>query len=167
MVLGELTVIRWLDETPTGRILARCTQDIRAVDGPIPQTAIWVFDCCAGMITKLGAIVIFTPAFIIPGMIAASAGLFAGNLYLKAQLSVKREMRYVPMSSCHGACGTHDAHFSVTPVLPSSRISVPQFMVSVSAKQQYQYREDLIPSPSVHPRLWCPEQVHQRIDGPY
>lgn len=90
-----LITCRWLDETPTGRIIARCTQDIRAVDGPVPQTAIWVFDCCAGMITKLGAIVIFTPAFLVPGMISAGTGLFVGNLYLKAQLSVKREMRYV------------------------------------------------------------------------
>ncbi|KAF5317788.1 hypothetical protein D9619_012656 [Psilocybe cf. subviscida] len=86
------STLRWLDETPTGRIIARCTQDIRAVDGPVPQTAIWVFDCCAGMVTKLGAIVLFTPAFLIPGMISAGTGLFVGNLYLKAQLSVKREM---------------------------------------------------------------------------
>lgn len=47
------------------------------------------------MITKLGAIMLFTPAFVVPGIISAAMGLFAGNVYLKAQLSVKREMRQV------------------------------------------------------------------------
>ena len=46
------------------------------------------------LITKLVVIVIFTPIFVFPSVFVAIFGLFLGNLYLRAQLSVKREMRY-------------------------------------------------------------------------
>ncbi|KAF8955959.1 ABC transporter type 1, transmembrane domain-containing protein [Flammula alnicola] len=68
------STLRWLDETPVGRIITRCTQDIRAIDGPIPQSLLWAVDCVSGILAKLGAIVLFTPIFLGP-----------------AQLSVKRE----------------------------------------------------------------------------
>lgn len=29
------TTLRWLDSTPTGRVVARFTQDLRVIDGPI------------------------------------------------------------------------------------------------------------------------------------
>ncbi|CAA7262907.1 unnamed protein product [Cyclocybe aegerita] len=86
------STLRWLDETPTARIIVRCTQDIRTIDGPIPQSLMWVVDQILGVLTKLGVIVLFTPIFLFPGVFIALAGLYLGNLYLKAQLSVKREM---------------------------------------------------------------------------
>ena len=86
---------RWLDETPTGRIIARCTQDIRAVDGPIPNAIMVLTELGITLLTKLVVIVIFTPIFLLPSMFIATFGFFLGNLYLRAQLSVKREMRYV------------------------------------------------------------------------
>jgi hypothetical protein len=89
-----LTKFRWLDETPVGRIITRCTQDIRAVDGPIPQSLLWVTDCVSGIFAKLGSIVLFTPIFLWPGLTVTIIGLSLGNMYLKAQLSVKRETRY-------------------------------------------------------------------------
>ena len=46
------------------------------------------------LLTKLAVIIIFTPIFVFPSMIIAIFGFFLGNLYLRAQLSVKREMRY-------------------------------------------------------------------------
>jgi len=89
----NITLIRWLDETPTARIIARCTQDIRTVDGQITQSLWWVLDQVIGIITKLGVIVLFTPIFVVPGVFVGFIGFFIGNLYLKSQLSVKREMR--------------------------------------------------------------------------
>jgi ABC-type multidrug transport system fused ATPase/permease subunit len=86
---------RWLDETPTGRIIARCTQDIRAVDGPIPDAVMALTELGITLLTKLVVVVIFTPIFLFPSMFIATFGFFLGNLYLRAQLSVKREMRYV------------------------------------------------------------------------
>lgn len=46
------------------------------------------------VLTKIGVIVIFTPVFLVPGVSVAVLGLYLGNMYLKAQLSVKREMRH-------------------------------------------------------------------------
>lgn len=86
------STLRWLDETPTARIIARCTQDMRTVDGPIPQSLYWVFSECIGMLTKLSVIIFFSPIFLFPGVAVAILGISMGNLYLKAQLSVKREM---------------------------------------------------------------------------
>lgn len=84
-----------MDETPTGRIISRCTQDIRAVDGVVPQSFAELTELAISMLTKIGVIVIFTPIFLAPGLGVAALGLYLGNMYLKAQLSVKREMRCV------------------------------------------------------------------------
>ncbi|KAF8963033.1 multidrug resistance-associated ABC transporter [Flammula alnicola] len=89
-VLGS--TLRWLDETPTARMITRCTQDIRAVDGPIPQAFADLTEVSMTLITKIGVIIIFTPPFFAPGLAVAGLGFYLGNLYLKAQLSVKREM---------------------------------------------------------------------------
>ena len=49
------------------------------------------------MLTKLSVIVFFSPIFLFPGIGVAILGITVGNLYLKAQLSVKREMRYTEL----------------------------------------------------------------------
>ncbi|KAF9526535.1 multidrug resistance-associated ABC transporter [Crepidotus variabilis] len=85
------STLRWLDETPTGRIITRCTQDVRAVDTVIPQYMLMVQDGLNIMVTKLAAILLFTPIFIVPGIVFSLLGLFVGNVYQKAQLSVKRQ----------------------------------------------------------------------------
>ena len=41
---------------------------------------------------KVGAIVIFTPVFLLPAVFIAGLGGFLGQVFIKAQLSVKREM---------------------------------------------------------------------------
>jgi len=112
---------RWLDETPTGRIITRSTQDIQAVDGPIPQIFVVLLDLLSGMVTKLGAIVLFTPLFLIPGVGVAIFGFFLAKMYLKAQLSVKRETRYahgvvrkvtIAYVACSNARSPMLAHFN-------------------------------------------------------
>jgi uncharacterized membrane protein YjjB (DUF3815 family) len=44
------------------------------------------------MIIKLGAVVLYTPTFLLPSILVAAVGGWLGTIYLKAQLSVKREM---------------------------------------------------------------------------
>ncbi len=85
---------RWLDETPVARIIARCTQDIRTVDTPLPLSLLWTVDGAVGVLTKLGAIILFTPIFLWPGLVVGLLAVQLGKMYLKAQLSVKRETRY-------------------------------------------------------------------------
>ena len=83
----------WLDETPAARIITRCTQDIAAVDGEIAMMFGAVVELFLCMVVKLSGPVIFTPIFLIPGLIITIIGVYIGNIYLKAQMSVKREMR--------------------------------------------------------------------------
>lgn len=44
------------------------------------------------MLARLGAVMIFTPTFVLPALVVAGFGGWLGQLYIKAQLSVKREM---------------------------------------------------------------------------
>ncbi|KIJ38934.1 hypothetical protein M422DRAFT_33000 [Sphaerobolus stellatus SS14] len=89
-VLG--TTLRWLDETPTSRIITRCTQDIRAVDGPVADSWEIVVEIGLAVISKLVVVVMFTPIFLFPALGVAFMAMYAGNMYLKAQMAVKREM---------------------------------------------------------------------------
>lgn len=47
------------------------------------------------MVTNFVVIIIFTPIFLSPGIAVAALALYLGNMYLRAQLSVKREKRCV------------------------------------------------------------------------
>ncbi|KAJ7101009.1 hypothetical protein C8R43DRAFT_1141277 [Mycena crocata] len=89
-VLG--TTLRWLDITPTSRVIARCTVDIRSVDGPISQGLWGLLEMSMSMIIKFGAVILFTPLFFIPGVLVGFLGNWFGQIYIAAQLSVKREM---------------------------------------------------------------------------
>lgn len=84
----------WLDETPASRIITRCTQDIASIDGWLSVMLSSVVSLSISMIVKLGGPVFFSPIFLIPGVFIAVLGMYLGNIYLKAQMSVKREMRY-------------------------------------------------------------------------
>jgi hypothetical protein len=44
---------------------------------------------------RLGAVVLITPVFLLPGLLVGIVGGFWGQVYIRAQLSVKRE-RTVP-----------------------------------------------------------------------
>ncbi|KAH9972688.1 hypothetical protein BJV74DRAFT_879749 [Russula compacta] len=89
-VLG--TTLRRLDTTPTSRVIARVTQDIRALDNSIPNTFIWLIEISVAMLIKFTAVVYLTPVFIIPGVITATLGASLGHVYMKAQIAIKREM---------------------------------------------------------------------------
>ncbi|KAF9527915.1 multidrug resistance-associated ABC transporter [Crepidotus variabilis] len=84
--------LRWLDETPAARITTRCTQDIRIVDILLPNNLWWVVETTLAMIARLVVIVIVTPVFLFPGLAVAAIGWFVGQIYLKTQLCIKREM---------------------------------------------------------------------------
>ncbi|EKM83611.1 hypothetical protein AGABI1DRAFT_66408 [Agaricus bisporus var. burnettii JB137-S8] len=89
-VLG--TTLRWLDTTPASRIITRCTQDIRALDGPLKDGLRNLTEITMAMLTRLGAVVFMTPMFLIPGFFVGLFGGWVGRIYMAAQLSVKREM---------------------------------------------------------------------------
>jgi hypothetical protein len=61
---------------------------------PVAETIESLVDIGVTVLTRLVVIVIFTPIFVFPSVAVAILGFYLGNLYLRAQLSVKREMRY-------------------------------------------------------------------------
>ncbi|KAH8978589.1 hypothetical protein EDB92DRAFT_2056103 [Lactarius akahatsu] len=89
-VLG--TTLRWLDTTPTSRVITRVTQDIRALDGPLADAFFRVVDISVSMLLKFVAVVYFTPVFSVPGIAIAVLGALLGRVYMKAQIAIKREM---------------------------------------------------------------------------
>ncbi|EIW59890.1 multidrug resistance-associated ABC transporter [Trametes versicolor FP-101664 SS1] len=89
-VLG--TTLRWLDKTPTARIVARCTEDIQTLDNRIARATELLLELVVYMLLKMFAVVVFSPIFIVPAIMVAVVGGACGNLFMKAQLSVKREL---------------------------------------------------------------------------
>ncbi|QRV86056.1 ABC transporter [Ceratobasidium sp. AG-Ba] len=100
--------LRWLDSTPIGRVVARFTQDIGAIDGSIPNHLEGLVNTTIQLITHLVAIVSFSPIFAIPGVLVFGFGILIGQIYIAAQLCVKREMSNArsPLFSHFGAALT-------------------------------------------------------------
>ncbi|KAJ6595665.1 P-loop containing nucleoside triphosphate hydrolase protein [Mycena vulgaris] len=88
-ILG--TTLRWLDITPASRVIARFTADITAVDGAILNVFAGFVFVTISIVTSFAAVVFLTPLFSMPGVLAAIIGGAVGQLFIKAQLSVKRE----------------------------------------------------------------------------
>lgn len=84
--------LRWLDSTPVGRIVARFTQDMRAIDGSLPNGLQDLMEMTVQLMLRFSAVVLFSPMFTIPGAVVLVSGIWLGQIYMKAQLSVKREM---------------------------------------------------------------------------
>ncbi|KAJ2927022.1 hypothetical protein H1R20_g10047, partial [Candolleomyces eurysporus] len=66
--------------------------DIRAIDGPVSSSLFLLSDMTLIMLTRFGAVVVLTPVFFLPGLLVALVGGICGQIYMKAQLPVKREM---------------------------------------------------------------------------
>lgn len=73
-------------------MITRCTQDIRTTDGAFAHLFQFLTEVSITMAIKLISIVIVTPIFLIPGVIVFIVGGYCGQIYMSAQLSVKREM---------------------------------------------------------------------------
>ncbi|KAH9028046.1 hypothetical protein EDB83DRAFT_2526408 [Lactarius deliciosus] len=89
-VLG--TTLRWLDTTPTSRIITRVTQDIRTLDSPLADAFFWAIEVSVAMFLKFIAVVYLTPGFSVPGIAVAVLGAWLGRVYMTAQIAIKREM---------------------------------------------------------------------------
>jgi hypothetical protein len=62
------------------------------VDGPLKDSGKWLTEITVSMFVKLAAVVFMTPIFLVPGVIVGAFGGWIGQIYMAAQLSVKREM---------------------------------------------------------------------------
>ncbi len=62
------------------------------VDGPLAMWFQYALNVSMVLLVKFCAIVIVTPVFLIPSVAVAVAGVLCGQVYIKAQLGVKRQM---------------------------------------------------------------------------
>jgi hypothetical protein len=69
-----------------------------AIDSSLHQILDAVVSMAVSMVVKLGGPVLFSPIFLLPGLLIGVLGAYIGNLYVKAQMSVSREMRCVSLS---------------------------------------------------------------------
>ncbi|KAJ6460983.1 P-loop containing nucleoside triphosphate hydrolase protein [Mycena sanguinolenta] len=86
------TTFRWLDVTPTSRIIARFTADIDTIDDSLSEGFWDLTQTTFVLLTRLLAIVVFTPLFFVPGVFVGTMGVWCGRIYMSSQMSVKREM---------------------------------------------------------------------------
>ncbi|KAH9929009.1 multidrug resistance-associated ABC transporter [Epithele typhae] len=89
-VLG--TTLRWLDKTPTSRIVARCTADIHTVDTAVYLAIHHLTEHTVFMLTKLVAVTVVIPVFVIPAALFAAISSTFSRSYMRAELPIKREM---------------------------------------------------------------------------
>ncbi|KIK62964.1 hypothetical protein GYMLUDRAFT_259735 [Collybiopsis luxurians FD-317 M1] len=87
-VLG--TTLRWLDTTPTSRVITRATQDMRDIDGPLPNQLNALTRLTIMMAGQFCSVMYYSPPFILPGILLTLAGALCGSIYIKAQLPIKR-----------------------------------------------------------------------------
>ncbi|KAJ6594858.1 P-loop containing nucleoside triphosphate hydrolase protein [Mycena capillaripes] len=84
--------LRWLDVTPTSRILARVTNDVRAVDDSLASQLWPLAAIIISMATKFVVVIAYTPIFFFPGLFVGVLGAWLGQIYISGQLPVKRWM---------------------------------------------------------------------------
>ncbi|KAF7340501.1 Multidrug resistance-associated ABC transporter protein [Mycena sanguinolenta] len=84
--------LRWLDVTPTSRIIARVTNDVRAVDDSLANQFFPLTALIVSMLTKFAAVIIYAPIFFFPGVFVGALGAWVGQIYISGQLPVKRFM---------------------------------------------------------------------------
>ena len=68
------------------------TSPLVIVDGPLVQEFHGVAEVTIGLIVRLGGVLLFNPIFIFPASVVGALGGWLGQIYITAQLPVKREM---------------------------------------------------------------------------
>jgi hypothetical protein len=86
---------RWLDTVPTSRVIARCTQDIRSVDGPFANTLLMFLDFCTYLIFRIIGVLVVAPAFVLPTIFVSIFGVVCAQVYIKGQRSVKSQQLHL------------------------------------------------------------------------
>lgn len=89
---GTEHAARWLDTTPVGRIITRCTQDIGVIDGSFSFFVGYWIRMTVALVTFLGSAILVAGWYaFFPAIIIACLGTFIGYIYVNCQLAIRRE----------------------------------------------------------------------------
>lgn len=64
---------------------------VSAVDSAVAKWLGLIIEMTLEMIAELGVVLAISPVFLLPSVVIAALGAWVGQLYMKAQLSIKRE----------------------------------------------------------------------------
>ena len=82
--------ISWFDVTPVGRIVNRFAKDISSLDMRLLMWLQYVIDSALQIIFRIGAVTSVMPVFIVPAVVVAAVGYVLGEVYVRANIAVKR-----------------------------------------------------------------------------
>jgi ABC-type multidrug transport system fused ATPase/permease subunit len=82
--------IRWFDYQPIGTILNRFSQDIQSLDSVLLNWLRMTLDNQLRLLFRVGGIASILPIFALPAAVFCSIGFAVGEIYTRAQISIKR-----------------------------------------------------------------------------
>src|ERR1700761_4292062 len=151
---------RWLDTTPMSRIITRCSQDIATVDSEMPNIIFSIANL-VNIIVSISVTVVAMAgwAMFLPSLSIVVLGLALGNIYLTAQLPVKRLMSNAKapvlahVQAMLIGLGKHTKCFPQRKLIKASHpVSVRAYGASLAFQKEMRVRMDRVSSIS-HP-VW-------------
>jgi ABC-type multidrug transport system fused ATPase/permease subunit len=82
--------ISWFDVTPVGRIINRFAKDISSLDMRLLMWLQYVIDSALQIVFRIGAVSSVMPIFVVPAVVVAFIGYVLGEVYVRANIAVKR-----------------------------------------------------------------------------
>lgn len=102
LVMAVLSApVSWFDENPIGRAINRFGNDTRSLDTVLIEWLRMSIENWLRFLLRIASIVSIMPIFAIPVTIICSAGFAIGEMYTRAQISIKRlcSINYSPVFS--------------------------------------------------------------------
>lgn len=82
--------LSWYNKVPVGRIVNRFSRDINSIDTSLPQMLRYFLELATGLLFEIGAVSSIMPVFILPAAVTCFCGIFAGEMYTRTAVVVKR-----------------------------------------------------------------------------
>jgi ABC-type multidrug transport system fused ATPase/permease subunit len=82
--------ISWFDQNPIGRAINRFGNDMRAMDTDLLDWLRMAIDNGLRVVLRIASIASIMPIFALPAALICTIGFFIGEMYTRAQISIKR-----------------------------------------------------------------------------